>query len=146
MPPEEEDLNSIVSRHLDRMSTQAAIIAGFAFTGLITTVPVQPYWRGILFVVSATLSTCLEVLVLVWHNWFTVIPNKESIVDKYTNEILGCSLLFLSGLLFFMLSLVFLATIHLTRFAATSVAVIVGLTFIAGVLIHIRMVRKLEAD
>src|SRR5688572_32769969 len=88
-PPELAERHLLL-RFIDRVSIQAALIAGFAFAALaevLSTALPLPYWRGMFFSMTATLSICLEVLVLFFYLQFALVRDED--LPHYTIEVVA---------------------------------------------------------
>src|SRR5688572_14178459 len=129
-PPELAERHLLL-RFLDRVSVQAALIAGFAFAALaevLSTALPLPYWRGMFFSITATLSICLELLVLFFYLQFALV--KDGDLRHYAVEVVAFNWINLAGLFFFGLSLVGLAWIYLKAPTMYIVTAIVALSLI----------------
>jgi amino acid transporter len=134
--PKPSGSNPLVDELIKQFSTQAALLAGFAFAGLtaISYDPLASRRLVVAFGIVASLSIVLQLLTLFLFGMVGVVVREDQNHDLYDPEITWAWICFLGGVACLLASIALLAWIKIRPAALpiTCIVVIAGIAMAVG--------------
>jgi F0F1-type ATP synthase membrane subunit c/vacuolar-type H+-ATPase subunit K len=138
-----KQVNAAVEKFVQMSSTQAALLAGFAFTSITLILSGNPVSGRLvtLFIVLATLSSGCGLLCLSIYLLLTFVTDKDILVEKFSGELAVASFFYLAEIITFAAASVLLTWVKLPLVAPW----ITGVTLLllgVGIFMYVHTLRK----
>jgi hypothetical protein len=143
-PSNDEHRPTFVEEIYRQVSTQSALLAGFAFAGLtsVSYDAATPWGLTTAFGVCASVSITLELLALFTSGILIFASKAISLEDKFESEMMIAWLSYLGGLLTFLAALALIAWIKVRPAAIP----ITGIAILAAIAMFVIMYRASQRE